>query len=153
MANEIVPPDADQPNVLHALTRKRAEIAGRIEQSQSALRDLVEELEHVDATIRIFNPDINVGAIRPKSAPLCYPAFHGELTQLVFRMLREAGEPVTCRDILLRLMKQRGLDPSDKKLWKVMVLRVRACLRMHREKGRIRSVQLVGSPLGWEAVR
>ena len=51
--NSIVPPGAEQPNVLHALTKKRAEIAGRIEHCQFTMRQLIAELDHVDATIRI----------------------------------------------------------------------------------------------------
>jgi hypothetical protein len=34
MANDLIPDGAEQPNVLHALTRKRAELAGKIEHLQ-----------------------------------------------------------------------------------------------------------------------
>jgi hypothetical protein len=61
MANELIPNDADHPNVLHALVRKRAEISGKIELCQLDLRRLIGELDHVDATIRVFNPNIDVG--------------------------------------------------------------------------------------------
>lgn len=148
--NETIPPGADQPNVLHALTRKRAEIAGQIEHNQLRLRQLVVEIDHIDAAIRIFNPNIDIGSIRPKPVPPRHAAFKGEVTRLVLDTLREAAGPVTSRDIALRLMEERGLDSGDRALASIMVKRVCACLRVHRRRGLIRSVASVGNLQGWE---
>lgn len=153
MANEIIPFDADQPNVLHALTRKRAEVAGQIEHNQLQLRHLIAELDHLDATIRIFNPAIDVGAIRAKPVPPRHAAFKGEVTRVVFRTLREAREPVTSRDIALRLMRERGLNPDDRELSVIMVKRVCACLRVQKMKGLVRNAPSVGNLQGWEVAR
>jgi len=153
MANELIPAGADQPNVLHALTRKRAELAGRIEHGQLTLRHLIAELDHIDAAIRIFNPAIDVGAIRPRPVPPRHAAFKGEVTRIVLDTLREADRPVTSRDIALRLMKERGLSPDDRGLSVIMVKRVCACLRVHRQKGLVRPVPTIGSLQGWEVVK
>lgn len=150
--SNVIPLDADQPNVLHALTRKRAQIAGQIEHNQLSLRRLVAELDHVDATIRIFNPAVDVGAIRSKPVPPRHAAFKGEVTRVVLDALREATEPVTSRDIALTLMNQRGLDPGDAALAVLMVKRVCACLRVQKRKGLIRNVASVGNLQGWEVV-
>ena len=122
MPNEVIPWDAEQPNVLHALTRKRAEIAGQIEHNQLQLRRLIAEIDHIDAAIRIFNPAIDVGAIRAKPVPSRHAAFKGEVTRVVFNALREAKEPLSSRDIALRLMAERGLNPDDKELSVIMVV-------------------------------
>jgi hypothetical protein len=153
MNNDIIPADAEQPNVLHALTRKRAEIAGQIEHNQLTLRHLIAELDHVDATIRIFNPTIDIGAIRSKPVPPRHTAFKGEVTRIVLKMLRQATEPLTSRDIALQLMKERGLNPDDRELSVIMVKRVCACLRVHKQKGIIRNVVSLGNLQGWEIVR
>lgn len=153
MAHDIIPHDADQPNVLHALTRKRAEVAGQIEHNQLALRHLIAELDHLDATIRIFNPAIDIGAIRAKPVPPRHAAFKGEVTRVVFKALREAREPITSRDIALRLMNERGLNPDDRELSVIMVKRVCACLRVQKQKGLIRNAESLGNLQGWEAVR
>jgi len=153
MANEIIPPDAEQPNVLHALTRKRAEIAGRIEHNQLTLRHLIAELDHIDATIRIFNPSIDIGAIPSRPAPPRHAAFKGEVSRIVFKTLRTADGPVTSRDIALRLMEERGLNPSDKELSVIMVKRVCACLRVQKRKGLVRNVECFGNLQGWESAR
>ena len=153
MANEIIPFDADQPNVLHALTRKRAEVAGQIEHNQLELRRLIAELDHIDATIRIFNPTIDIGAIRSKPVPPRHAAFKGEVTRIVFQTLRDAQQPVTSRDIAMRLMTERGLNPDDRELAVIMVKRVCACLRVQKQKGLVRNVPSVGNLQGWEVAR
>ncbi len=153
MANEIIPFDADQPNVLHALTRKRAEVAGQIEHIQLELRRLIAELDHIDATIRIFNPSIDIGAIRSKPVPPRHAAFKGEVTRIVFQTLRDAQQPVTSRDIAMRLMTERGLNPDDRELALIMVKRVCACLRVQKKKGLVRNVPSVGTIQGWEVAR
>ena len=152
MVNEVIPWDAEQPNVLHALTRKRAEIAGQIEHNQLALRHLIAELDHIDSTIRIFNPLVNIGAIRSKPAAPRHPAFKGEVTRVVFDALREAEVPITSRDIALRLMAERGLDPADRGLSIIMVKRICACLRVQKNKGLVRVAPYAGDLLGWEVV-
>lgn len=153
MANEIIPFDADQPNVLHALTRKRAEVAGQIEHNQLELRRLIAELDHIDATIRIFNPSIDIGAIRSKPVPPRHAAFKGEVTRTVFKTLRAADGPITSRDIAMRLMTERGLNPDDRELALIMVKRVCACLRVQKKKGLVRNVASIGNLQGWEVAR
>ena len=149
-SNDVIPLGADQPNVLHALTRKRAEVAGQIEHNQFELRCLIAELDHVDATIRIFNPDIDIAAIRNKPVPPRHAAFKGEVTRLVLDTLRMATEPVTSRDIALQLMADRGLDPGDRALAVLMVKRVCACLRVQKRKGLIQNIPSIGNLQGWE---
>lgn len=150
MANELIPDGAQNPNVLHALIRKRAEIAGQIEHNQLSLRRLIGEVDHIDAAIRIFDPAIDIAAIRSKPVPPRHAAFKGEVTRLVLDTLREASAPVTSREIALRLMSERGLDSGDAVLCVIMVKRVCASLRAHKIKGLIRSVPSQGNLQGWE---
>ncbi|MDB5499789.1 MAG: hypothetical protein JWP28_3820, partial [Phenylobacterium sp.] len=51
--------------MLHALVRKRAELAGQIAHKEFELQRTLGELTHVDSTIRLFTEDVDVGAIRP----------------------------------------------------------------------------------------
>ncbi len=153
MANEIIPVDAEQPNTLHALVRKRAETAGRIEHTQLALRHLIAELDHLDAVIRIFNPAIDIGAITSKPVPPRHAAFKGEVTRVVLKSLRVSHVPLTSRDIALKLMRERGLNPDDRELSVIMVKRVCACLRVQKRKGLVRNAPAEGSLQGWEIAR
>jgi hypothetical protein len=151
MPSEIIPRDGYRPQVLHALVRKRAEIAGQIGHYQTILRGLNVQLDNVDATIRIFNPAVDIGAIRAKPLGPRYAAARGETSRIVFNMLREAnGDPITSRDIVLRLMDERGLDSGDKKLKALFATRVRACLSMHTKAGLVRRGEIVNGCQGWE---
>jgi hypothetical protein len=51
---------AERPNTVAGLIDKRREISGRIEHHQRALNDLITDLDHVDHTIRLFDPDCDV---------------------------------------------------------------------------------------------
>jgi hypothetical protein len=153
MVHEVIPWDAENPNVLNALVAKRALIAGQIEHNQLTLRHLIAELDHLDATIRIFNPAIDIGAIRAKPVPPRHAAFKGEVTRVVFKALREAKAPISSRDIALTLMTERGLNPDDRELSVIMVKRVCACLRVQKNKGFIRNAPYDGGLQGWVLVR
>jgi hypothetical protein len=54
------------PHVLTGLIAKRSEIAGQVEHVQTQLRQLIIDLDNLDATLRIFRPDIDLEEIRPK---------------------------------------------------------------------------------------
>ena len=52
--------------VLDGLIKRRAWSAGEIENTRGKLRQLVIDLEALDATIMQFDPDFQVEAIKPK---------------------------------------------------------------------------------------
>ena len=55
-----------EPHVITGLIAKRAELAGKIEHLQDELRQLVIDLDNVDATIHIFDPSIELEDIRAR---------------------------------------------------------------------------------------
>ena len=63
---EIVPKGAEYAALLHALVRKRAELAGEIEAHEKELRRLSTQITNLDETITLFNPDVRIDRIRPK---------------------------------------------------------------------------------------
>jgi hypothetical protein len=54
--------EGQRPNTVSGLIAKRQELATRIEQLQRELRALVIDLDHIDAAIRIFDPNAVIGA-------------------------------------------------------------------------------------------
>jgi hypothetical protein len=56
----------DNSFVLPGLVKKRAELAGDIEGAQIALQQMIRQLDHLDETIRLFDADYQVEAIKPK---------------------------------------------------------------------------------------
>ena len=53
--------------VVHALVQKRAELSGDIENTHTALKRMIQELEHLDKTLLMFDPGYQVESIRPKA--------------------------------------------------------------------------------------
>lgn len=129
----------DRPNTLSGLIDKRREIAGKIEHHQNALRQATADLDHLDATIRLFDPDADLEAIWPRPYPPRNQAFRGEVTRVILTALRHADGPLTSHQLAERLMAERGLDVNDRALKKTMVKRVGSSLRDMRKKGRVRS--------------
>ena len=125
----------DNEHTINGLFRKRAEIAGKIEHLQDELRSLVIDLDNVDHTLRLFQPDIALEDIKPKALTPRHEAFRGQLTRIVFAALREADGPLTTQDIAMRVMADRGLDPANAMLKRVIVKRVGACLRLNEGLG------------------
>ena len=153
MVHHAITEGVDHPNLLNGLVAKRAEIAGQIEANQQQLRKLIVDLDAVEATIRVFDPDIDMMAIHPRPVPPRHAAFKGEVTRIVFKALREAKEPLTSRDIAKVLMRERGLNVDDGDVVVMMTKRVGACLKTKKNQGLVRSITIPGTLLGWELIR
>src|SRR3990172_4521142 len=123
-----------EPHVLTGLIAKRAELAGQIEHTQDKLRQLVIDLDHIDAAIHIFDPTIELVEIKSRPVPPKHQAFKGEVTRIVLATLRNAKRPLTTGEIAQRVMAERGLDTANVRLLKTMQKRTGACLRHWQHK-------------------
>jgi hypothetical protein len=139
--------------VIAGLIRKRAELAGKIEQTYADLRQMVADLETTDAALAIFDPNFKAETIKPRAfRPPKDWANRGEMARMVLSILRQADEPLTSRDIALEMLVTRALDPQDEKLLRLMVKRVGVALRHQRDAGRVISDQGPGQYMVWEIV-
>jgi hypothetical protein len=55
----------ERPNTVAGLIEKRREIAGKIEHHQRILNELIIDLDHLDHTIRLFAPELDVSLAQP----------------------------------------------------------------------------------------
>ncbi len=131
----------ENEHVVSGLIRKRAEIAGRVEKMQTDLRQLMIDLDHLDETIRMFAPDVDILTIRPKPMPPKHQAYRGELTGIVLSMLRHHPGGMTTPDLAKHVMAERGLDTSDPQMMRMMAKRVGAALRHQRRAGIARAIK------------
>ena len=68
------------------------------------------DLEHLGAVLRMFDPAINLGAIksiRPRTPN------RGRWNRTALKILRQASEPMRGRDLARRVMVAHGIDPND----------------------------------------
>jgi len=140
----------ENEHTINGLIRKRAEIAGKIEHEQTVLRQLIIDLDNIDAALRIFKPDIDLEEIKPQPLPPRHAAFKGQVTQAIFRYLRESRGPLTSKQMAEMLMKERGLNTLDKKLVVLITKRVGAALKHYKSKKQVRSVAGEDGFLLWE---
>ncbi len=157
MSNELILHDDHGkafPHVVTALIAKRAELAGQIEHAQGEVKRLTIALDHLEETLRLFAPDIDVAAISPRAVPPAHHAFRGEVSRIILESLRTAPGPLSTLQLTARVMQERGLDQNDKRLSRTMRQRVGACMNhWKRVRGVVRSIPGPGQVLLWELVR
>ena len=103
-----------QSHVIGALSNKRAELAGILRQLEQQLAQQRTNLAHLDATMRLFDPDIQPKQIRPKQQRARSVWFRpGECLRLIYDELRNADQPITTRELAERIMRVKAMPPTD----------------------------------------
>ena len=138
--------------VIAGLAKRRAELAGEAEALKKRLTQIGTDLGHLDATIRLFDPDHDIAAIRPKRPRGPDVAGRGEMSRFILGVLREAPEPMTTAGIVERLMAARGMAADDTRAKHTAMKRVGMTLGRQRENGAVRTTQGPGQPVLWELV-
>ena len=139
--------------VLSALSRKRADLAGQINRLEAQVRQLTADLEAVDATIRVFDPTADIGAIKARMYPPRSKATRDQMTRLVFQALGAANGPMSGTDVQTFVMKARDLNPDDARLVQSIRKRVSSCLGYQRRKGTILAIGTEGKAKVWALAR
>jgi hypothetical protein len=136
------------------LIAKRVEIAAAVEGLQRQFKKAVSDLDRVEATIRLFQPDIDLSTLPARPVPPIHSAFKGEVTQVIFEALRAAKHLVSTSDLTEVLMNRRGLSVDDLRLRRTMLQRVGAMLNhWKRAKRVVKSSPGPGQMLMWEIDR
>src|SRR3954467_4713701 len=110
------------PIAVNALRTKRVQIAGEIEMHSREIDRLRAELVHLDATMRLFDPEID-----PSDVPALrrYPRrtewfARGEVTQRVYEAFRTQAV-IWPREIAKKAMADKGISETDKKILKDII--------------------------------
>jgi hypothetical protein len=83
-----------EPHVVSALVKKRAELSGDIETTQAKLRQMILDLESLDKTLLMFDPEYRIECIRPKAfRPPESWSKRGEMTRIILGILRQRRLP------------------------------------------------------------
>jgi len=98
-----------KPHVIGALRNKRAELAGTLRQLEQQLAGHRANLAHLDAAMRLFDPNI-----RPRQQRKHNAWFRqGECLRLIYDELRETAQPVTTRELAERIMRVKAIPAAD----------------------------------------
>ena len=95
---------------MSALKDKRARLDGEIKMRRYQIVRLEMELAHIDAVIRMFRPGYDPSKIATKRTIKRSPAgtVRGSGTREALTVLRQAGEPLTSREIADRILGKHG---------------------------------------------
>jgi hypothetical protein len=141
-------------HVVSALKEKRIQVASLIESLQGQIRKAVIDLDHVEAALRLFDPDVDLAALSPRKVAQVLYDTKGDTGRVILETLRTSMRPLTTAQVCEAVMKARGLDTNDKGLCRLMMRRTNANLKhWAKKRGLIRSMPGPGQQLLWETVR
>jgi hypothetical protein len=139
-----------ESHVVSGLVAKRGELAGEAERHRWELHRLADELVHLDATIRLFAPDYDLGGIRARKRRRAHRWFGpGECQRLVLEVLRDAGGPLSDQCVTTAVALRKGLQDHPEVLASLQKTAL-AVLRRLTGKGAARCIGLADGTRAWE---
>jgi hypothetical protein len=140
---------SERPNTLSGLVAKRDELVRYRDQLEADIRALTCDIDHIEAAIRIFDPE-NTPEARRRYAAL-HRAPKNQSTRFVLAKLREATGPLTSRDLAEAWCADRGLVAKDATV-SMLRKRIGATLTALMHKGLAVQAGHVGGLVGWRLV-
>lgn len=138
--------------VLLGLAKRRAELVAEYEALEAQMAALSEGLVHLDAVIRLFDPEISLKPLG-SGAQGHQRAKRGERSRVVLDVLREAGEPLPTAEIAERVIRMEGHAPEDNLSRRHLVKTVETALGRQGRNGVARPIREPGRLVRWEIVR
>jgi hypothetical protein len=124
---------------IHALKDRRATLAGEIAHFKQGIHDREDQLAHLDATLRILDPEYRADTIPPKRLRRVKLFGGGELNRLIIDALRRAdGKPQSTPQIADAIIEVKGYGEDAKY---ALIRRVRANLSyLLRHRGNVEKI-------------
>jgi hypothetical protein len=139
---------------VRGLVKKRGEISGRIHALQEEAARLVAALDHIDQTIRLFDPEIDFQDMPVKLLPPPNAAFRGEFQRSLLEMLRGVQRWQTTDELAVKVMVQRRMNEADRALRVITRKRVGHALKRLERKGVTQSRRMgKGALLSWKITK
>lgn len=104
-----------ESHVVSGLIAKRSEMAGLIEHHQKAIARLAADLTHVDATIKLFSPEVDLRTVRAKTHRVRNQYFKpGECQRLILEIYRDAaGQELSSRQVAEQMVLRKGFENTS----------------------------------------
>lgn len=103
-----------ETHVISGLVSKRSELAGLLSHYRKEISKISEELSHIDHTIKIFNPEYDLRAIRTKQYRKKNKFFkNGEGNRLVLEILRDSKDSISTSEITQEAIKRKPFNLKD----------------------------------------
>ncbi len=120
---------------LHTLVQLHAELAGKIDSNKREAERLASCMIHVEAVIKLMDPDFNVRRISVLRRNRKNKWFkRGTMFRAVLAAMKDASGPMTVREITVRVLKAKGVADPDRETILELEGGVRATLIAKRGK-------------------
>jgi hypothetical protein len=140
-----------EENGVASLQRVRASLVSQIGEKEAELQILVQQLAHLDATLNLMRPGIELEELPERPAILGPRVKRGEHTRPVLTALHQAKGPMTIREIARAVLLAQGKPAL--RISGDACNNVRGALRKLKPKGAVRVVGTDGQTQTWELVR
>ncbi|NNC73135.1 MAG: hypothetical protein HKN78_09715 [Sphingomonadaceae bacterium] len=129
-------------------------MVGRVQALDEERTRMIAAIDHLDCSIRLFEPDIDFDDMPVKLLPPANAAFRGEFSRFLIETLRAARDWRTTDQLNEKVMVQRRLNETDNALRVLSRKRVGHALSRLRKRGVVVSQKRGKGPLlSWRLVR
>ena len=100
-----------EPHVISALTKKRAELVGKLKECEKLVKECKKDINAIDHSILIFDNKYPLSSIKSKKTYQHKFFRQGEASRLIFGLLKEHSQ-LTNRKIYTLVAERKELDLS-----------------------------------------
>ena len=129
------------------LERLHAELGGKLLENRQQHANLAEQMRHVEAVIKMLDPDYSLRAISVRRRQPNSWFKRGTVYRRAVDVLGTATEPLTAREIAERVLEAAKITNPDKAALDDLIGTVLASLRNHQGKGVEQANE--GNPARW----
>ena len=131
-------------HVMDALREKRLELSGVVSRLEQQLAQHRGSLAHLDATMRLFDPDLLLQDTNSASQRERVSWFGpGECRRLIYDLLRDAPQPLATRELAERVMAAKGIPAIDDHRTRALIQKT-VLASLSRAKGTIERTEVAG---------
>lgn len=127
---------------IRSLVQKRALLIGELESHQTAIREILKQVEGIDSTLLLFGHEQDSSKLLRQSA-------RGEIAKILLNALRESKRRLTVEELAQRIIRDRKMDGDDRLVVRNVMKRTRGCLNHYRRKGILQSWENDFGRLEW----
>lgn len=133
------------------LVRLHADLGGQIKANKAEAIRLAKAMKHVEAVIKLFDPEYSVRAISVRRRQKTNPWFkRGTLFRVALDVLRASKEPPTVAQITDAVLAAKGVKGATPSQWRGIEAGIRSCLELNAGKTVARVGE--GIPRRWRIV-
>jgi hypothetical protein len=139
-------------HLISALREKRAKVAGCIARLERQLAQQRADLTHIDGVLRLFAPERDPEAIKPKRTYARRTRYfaRNELSRLILGTLRDAdGKPLSTDEIAGQALAAKGFEAADTIMRGAVRKQALSMLRGYRKRGTVIQMGL-GRGVRWK---